>query len=213
MADVMEEKRPLSRRNMIVFIGTVTAMAACLSVHGYLIIRRSLDDGKWYRCWEFAFYPWVSGVGLRQFPIACLRYLRKSPHDKHFQRVRPFSLVNFLRTLQFAFVGYFSFHVIISLTLAMIGPISICHINTKYCSTQPPPPMKGKGPLPRITVQVSAQKKEIVSSRLSLRHSFTRAFYRFYTRSPLCRFPISKSFMSPCRHVFHIPLFDSVMQS
>ena len=151
-----EEKRPLSTRNLLVFIGTVTAMVACLSVHGYLIIRRSLADGKWYRCWEFTFYPWVSGVGLRQFFITCLRYCVKSPHDMDCQRVGSFSFVNFLRTLQFAFVGYFSFHVIISLSLAMIGPISICHINTKYCSTQPPPPMKGKGPLPRITVQVSA---------------------------------------------------------
>ena len=92
------------------------------------------------------------------------------------------SLVNFLRTLQIMFVGYFAFHVTISLTLAIIGPISICHINTKYCSTQPPPPIKGKGPLPRITVQVSAQKTYYLLFRVSLRHSFMRAFYRSYTR-------------------------------
>ena len=77
MAKVREEKRPMSRRNMIVLIGTIIAMGAALSTHGYLIIRRSIADGKWYRCWEFAFYPWVSGVGFRQVFIACLYHLRE----------------------------------------------------------------------------------------------------------------------------------------
>ena len=69
---VLEGKRPVSWRNMIVCTCTITVMLAALTYHGYFIIHRGLDDGNWYRCWQFLFYFWVSSVGFCERFIICL---------------------------------------------------------------------------------------------------------------------------------------------
>ena len=73
VAIVREAKRPMSWRNLIVFICTITVMVAALARHGYSIIHRSLDDRSWYRCWQFIFYPWVSSEGFCEGIFFCLK--------------------------------------------------------------------------------------------------------------------------------------------
>lgn len=55
-----EEPRLNGRRNVLILILIVGVMLADFGFWTFEIVHKSLDDRKWNRSWNFAFFPWVS---------------------------------------------------------------------------------------------------------------------------------------------------------